>query len=155
MNITDLNPSTFGAGPEVTLAAYSVTQGNYSPENLTSIGSINTIAGMIWGEDFIVRVSESPDGELQFSGLMQNNTARVLSVTKACNGYVYKIDEMLRTTRTATEVPGKFGYGAQLLEIFVNGSNCQTTVAEEVTEVPEAAAWRNVWAEAGLSTQIG
>ena len=150
-----MDPKTLGTGVEVTLAAYAAVQGMYSPEDLLSMGSINTVLGMIWGEDFTVRASESPDGQLQLHGLMANNTAGVLSVTKACNGYVYKLDTMLRTTRYATVVQGKLGYGAQLLEIFVNGSNCKESVSQAAAAVPEAAAWREVWTQARLGNQIG
>jgi len=144
--ITDIDKEFFGSGLTVLLLIYGVAQGRLSPQDLTSVPIINTVMGMLNSSDYTLNITEDiQTGEYYVTGLAPDNTAKILSVTKACNGYVYKIDKVLRPSTLARVLPSRFGFGSQIVDIFYN-ANCPVPLEEAVQEkIPQSQEWVAIW----------
>ena len=124
---------------------YAGLQGIYSPQNLTAVPSINTLLGQWFDSDFPIIVTKNEETEQLNILDSGGNTARVLEVVPACNGFLYKIDKLLVPKEKVTELPQKFGFGDDLLKIFDTGSNCTETVSDVLdSSLPETSQWQQV-----------
>ncbi|KAL4519416.1 hypothetical protein Ndes2437A_g07613 [Nannochloris sp. 'desiccata'] len=149
--ITDIDTEFFGSGLTILLLAYGVAQGRLSPQNLTSVPSINSLMGMLNNSDYTLNITENTKtGKYYVTGLAPDNTAKVLNVTKACNGYVYKIDKVLQPSYLARVLPTRFGFGTQIVDILYKG-NCPVPLEEAVQEkIPQSQEWVAIWNATGM-----
>jgi hypothetical protein len=146
--ITDIETEYFGSGLTINLLAYSTLDGILSPQNLTSYPSMNTVMGMLEISDFVIQITGNNTvangGEYYVTGLAPNNTAKVVNITRACNGYIYKIDTMLRPSELATKAPTELSFGTQMVEIFFG--NCPEALdASILSTIPDSSEWISIW----------
>ena len=149
-----MDVSNVGQGDQAELAVYSIFEGQYPPENLTALPSVNTILGMLKQQDYVIKVFEDDTGQLYAQGLAENNTAKILEVKQNCNGVAYKVDQVLLPAEKESQIFSRYGDGMVVLQIYANGSRCAVPLLQAVRDIPNTQQWADLWNKTGLINQF-
>lgn len=146
---------TIGTGVEIILGAYGLFPGSISPENFTAVPSMNSVMGLVNDTDFTVAMEKDSNGTLWAVGLAPGNRCRVGQIIEACNGYLYVLDEGVRPSTLATELPSRLGFGAQLVEIYTKDGICPFPLPQAVEYgLENSSDWVRAWNQTGLTPSL-
>ncbi|KAL4513651.1 hypothetical protein Ndes2437A_g00560 [Nannochloris sp. 'desiccata'] len=153
--VTNVTEANVGQGDQAELAVYNIIEGLYSPEDLVNLTSVNSILGMLKQQDYVIKAFRDALGDLYLQGLTENNIVKVLEVKKTCNGFAYKVGAALLPAAKETQIFSRYGDGAIVAQIYVNGSNCPISIPEYVaTDVPGTAQWQQVWSDTKMDVPL-
>ena len=145
-----LNISSIGTQQQAIVSLSGALQGKYSVDNLTAVPNVVTLLGMQTEEDYAIGVFRGESDELFVQSGPHRSIATILEAKEACNGWYYKVNQTLRFSESFYQLPLVSRSDDSLATNLLYGSNCQVSLPEAMTSVPDTSAWLQIWNDTNM-----